>query len=87
MNNQVDKMFIEAFNRMTNELSKTNEGIQRLNDSNVLHNDYVEKQTLEIRLLKKELMNFLSFNKYLLLIAFLALVVLSGAEKVIEIIK
>lgn len=92
------KQFTESARRTEEYMSKISNGIEKMNDTNILHaraidvfkgelqrnntilKEQVDKNTIAIN-------SFLSFNKYVFLLLIGALIILSGAEKVLSMIS
>lgn len=77
---QLTEKFIDLNEQTIEYMGKITAVLDKLNDSNRLHKDAVAENTNATREMTK------SFNRiwYILLIVILALVVLSGAEKVLK---
>lgn len=60
------------------------DALQSINDSNTLHANAINDNTTEIKNMIKVNSSFLGFIRWILIVLVLAIIVLAGAEKVLD---
>ena len=60
------------------------DALQNINDSNTLHANAIDENTTEIKNMVKVNSSFLDFVRWILIVLVLAIIVLAGAEKVLD---
>ena len=60
------------------------DALQSINDSNTLHANAINSNTTEIKNMIKVNSSFLDFVRWILIVLVLAIIVLAGAEKVLD---